>query len=128
ERLALPPESPLAVADAHLVDAADAALVRVQLEVGPVGRVASDDGDVVGRLGKLGRRALDQVCARGVPLERGASPTRPRLSVGPCGLEGPLADQRLELAERFLRGWLVHGRSLLALCARSYSQAQGSGH
>jgi hypothetical protein len=42
ERLALPPELPLAVADA-LVDAANAALVGVQLEVRPVGRVASDD-------------------------------------------------------------------------------------
>src|SRR6185436_5374676 len=54
ERLALAPELPLAVADAHLVDTADAALVRVQLEVRPVGRIASDDGDVVRCLGKLG--------------------------------------------------------------------------
>jgi hypothetical protein len=41
ERLALPPELPLAVADGHLVDAADAAFVGVQLEVRPVGRGAT---------------------------------------------------------------------------------------
>src|SRR6266550_2107777 len=55
EGLALPPELPLAVADAHLVDAADAALVGVELEVRSVSRIASDDGVVVGRLRKLGR-------------------------------------------------------------------------
>src|SRR2546428_468270 len=60
ERLALSPELPLPVADAHLVDAADAAHVGVQLEVRPVGRIASDDGEAVGRLGKLSRPTLDQ--------------------------------------------------------------------
>jgi hypothetical protein len=89
---------PLAVADAHLVDAADAALVGVQLEVRPVGRIASDEGDVVGRLGKLGRPTLEQMCPRVVPLEGDPSAARPRLSVGPFGLKGPFADQRLELA------------------------------
>ena len=97
ERLALPPELPLAVADAHPVDAADAARIGVQLEVRPVGRIASDDGDVVGRLGKIGRPTLEQMCPRGVPLEGDPSAARPRLSVGPFRLEGPLADQRLEL-------------------------------
>src|SRR5918993_3511793 len=36
ERCALTPELPLPVSDAHLVDAADAALVGIELEVGPV--------------------------------------------------------------------------------------------
>ena len=48
----------------HLVDAADATLAGVQLEVRPVGRIASDDGDVVGCLGKLDRRTLDQMDPR----------------------------------------------------------------
>ena len=47
---------------------------------------------------KLGRPTLDQMRPRGVPLEGDPSAARPRLSVGPFRLEGPLADQRLELA------------------------------
>src|SRR5215210_1842771 len=50
ERLALAPELPLPFSDAHLVDSADAALVGVELEVGPVGGVASNDRDGVGCL------------------------------------------------------------------------------
>src|SRR4051812_8112396 len=40
EGLALARERPLAVADGHLVDPADAAVVGVELEVGAAGRVA----------------------------------------------------------------------------------------
>src|SRR5919202_5446125 len=50
ERFALAPELPLLVSDAHLVDAADAAVVGVELEVGPVGGVASHNRDAVGYL------------------------------------------------------------------------------
>src|SRR5919202_6883520 len=53
ERFALAPEVPLPVSDAHLVDAADAALVGVELEVGPVRGVASHDRDAVGCLGHV---------------------------------------------------------------------------
>src|SRR5215217_1207628 len=63
ERLALAPELPLPFCDAHLVDPADAALVGVELEVGPVRGVASHDRDPVGRLGHVHRRALHQVCS-----------------------------------------------------------------
>src|SRR5688572_4663967 len=59
KRFALAPELPLPVSDAHLVDAADVALVGVELEVGPVRGVASHDRDGVGCLGHLHRRALD---------------------------------------------------------------------
>src|ERR687895_1092303 len=71
ERFALAPELPLPVSDAHLVDAADAALVGVELEVGPVRGVASHDRDAVRCLGHLHRRTLDQVCSRVVPFDRG---------------------------------------------------------
>jgi len=43
ERLAVAPELPLAVADAHLVHATNASIVGVELVVRPVGRVASND-------------------------------------------------------------------------------------
>src|SRR5436190_18887640 len=42
---ALAPEPPFAIADAHLVDAADAPVVGIELVVGPVRRVASHDRD-----------------------------------------------------------------------------------
>src|SRR5918993_2612933 len=71
ERFALAPELPPPVCDAHLVDAADAALVGVELEVGSVGCVASHDRDGVGCLGHLHRRALYQVCSRVMPFDRG---------------------------------------------------------
>src|SRR5215216_5123401 len=58
ERLALAPESPLPVFDAHLVDTADTALVGVELEVGTVRGVASHDRDAVGCLGHVHCRAL----------------------------------------------------------------------
>src|SRR5207247_7608099 len=48
ERRALAPELPLAVADAHLVDAADVPLVGVELVIGTVGGVAAVDRDAVG--------------------------------------------------------------------------------
>src|SRR5215210_6934856 len=51
ERFALAPEFPPPLSDAHLVDAADAALVGVKLEVGLVRGVASHDRDAVGCLG-----------------------------------------------------------------------------
>src|ERR671915_1350663 len=57
ERCALAPELPLPVSDAHLVDAAYAAVVGVELEVGPVRGVAAHDRDAVGGFGHLHRRA-----------------------------------------------------------------------
>src|SRR5215210_1484055 len=108
ERCALAPELPLPVSDAHLVDAADAALVRVELEVGPVGGVASHDRDGVGCLGHLHRRARHQVCSRVMPFDRGPCLARPRRPVWWLGLEGPFADKRLEPLQRLLCGWLVH--------------------
>src|SRR5262245_47875306 len=80
ERLALPPELPLAVVDTHLVDPADAALVGVQLEVPAIGRIASDDRDVVRRIGMLGRSTLDQVSPRVMPLESDLAAPRPSLT------------------------------------------------
>src|ERR1700678_1912817 len=38
---ACPPELPLAIADGHLIDPTHAALVRIKLEVGPIGCVAA---------------------------------------------------------------------------------------
>src|SRR5215203_6985518 len=108
KRFALAPELPLPVCDAHLVDAADAALVGVELEVGPVRSVASHDRDGVGCLGHLHRRALHQVCSRVMPFDRGPCLARPRRPDWWLGLEDPFADQRLEPLERLLCGWLVH--------------------
>src|SRR5215212_1013426 len=108
ERFALAPELPPPVSDAHLVDAADAALVGVKLEVGPIGCVASHDRDGVGCLGHLHRRALYQVCARVMPFDRRPCLARPRRPLRRLGLEGPSADEQLEPLERLLCGWLVH--------------------
>src|SRR5512132_2767886 len=57
----LTPKPPLSVSDAHLIDATDPPFVGVQLEVGSVGGIASDDGDVVGELRKFCHRALYQM-------------------------------------------------------------------
>src|SRR5215208_1732506 len=108
ERFALAPELPLPVSDAHLVDAADAAVVGVELEVGPVRGVASHDRDGVGCLGHVHRRTLHQVCSRVMPFDCGPCLARPRRPVWRLGLEGPFADQRLEPLQRLLCGWLVH--------------------
>src|SRR5829696_9779472 len=108
KRCALAPELPPPVSDAHLVDAADAALVGVELEVGPVRGVAAHDRDAVGCLGHLHRRAPHQVCSRVMPFDRGPSLARPRQPVWWLGLEGPFADERLEPLQRLLCGWLVH--------------------
>src|ERR671911_397635 len=108
ERFALAPELPLPVSDAHLVDAADAALVGVELEVGPVRGVTSHDRDAVGCLGHLHRRAHHQVCSGVMPFDGGPCLAGPRRPVWRLGLEGPFAYQRLEPLERLLCGWLVH--------------------
>src|SRR5918994_4440141 len=108
ERFTFAPELPLTVFDAHLVDAAYAALVGVELEVGPVRGVASHDRDAVGSLRHVHRRALHQVCSRVVPFDRRPCLARPRRPVRRLGLEGPFAYQRLEPLERLLCGWLVH--------------------
>src|SRR5918995_1231526 len=108
ERCALAPELPLPVSDAHLVDAADAALVGVELEVGPVRGVAPHDRDAVGCLGHLYRRARHQVRSRVMPLDRGPCLTWPRRPVWRLGLEGPFADERLEPLQRLLCSWLIH--------------------
>src|SRR5918997_5307884 len=100
ERFTLAPELPLPLCDAHLVDAADAPLVGVELEVGPVRGVASHYRDGVWRPGHLHRRALHEVRPRVVPLDRRLGLARPRWPVRRLGLEGPLADQRLEPLER----------------------------
>src|SRR5215212_9983282 len=70
ERFALAPELPPPVSDTHLVDTADAAIVGVKLEVGPIGCITSHDRDAVGCLGHLHRGALHQVCARVMPFNR----------------------------------------------------------
>src|ERR671917_1503405 len=77
ERLALAPELPPPVPDAHLVDPADAAFVGVELEVGPVRGVASHDRDGIGRPGRVHRRALHQMRARVVPFDRRPRPAGP---------------------------------------------------
>src|SRR5207302_2260950 len=92
EGLALAPEPPLAVADAHPVDAADASIIGVQLVVGPVCRVASHDRDYVGRLRHLHRRALNQVGAGVVPLDAAPRLARPRLAFWWDRLQPPLPD------------------------------------
>src|SRR3712207_6467548 len=106
ERYALATELPPPVPDAHLVDAADAALVGVELEVGPVRGVAAHDRDGIGRPGH--RRALHQVRPRVVPFDLRPGLARPRRPARRPGLEGPFADQRLEPPQRLLCGWLVH--------------------
>src|ERR671911_969610 len=108
KRFALAPELPPPLSDAHLVHAADAALVGVKLEVGPIGCVASHDRDAVRCLGHLHRRALYQVCARVMPFDRGPCLARPWRPIRRLGLQDPFADQRLEPLERLLCGWLVH--------------------
>src|SRR5919107_6222672 len=108
ERFALAPELPPPLSDAHLVDAADAALVGVELEVGPICCVASHDRDGVGCLGHLCRRALYQVCTRVMPFDRRPCLARPRRPLRRLGLEDPFADQRLEPLQRLPCGWLVH--------------------
>src|SRR5262249_37505451 len=102
ERLAVAPQLPHTVADAHLVNAADVPLVGVELEVAAVGGVASDHADAVRRLGQLDRRALDQqpVVAPVEPLEGDAGLARPGLPTGRDRLLLPLAHQDLELLER----------------------------
>src|SRR5215211_6734627 len=108
EGRALAPEPPLAVADAHLVDAADASIVGVELVVAPVRGVASHDRDSVGRLGHLHRRPLDQVRAGVMPLDRGPRLARPGFAARRDRLQRPLPDQRLQLLQRLLRGGLIH--------------------
>jgi hypothetical protein len=81
ERVAFAPELPLAVADAHLIDTADAAIVGVELEVGPVRRVAADDRDDVRRGEQVDRRARNHVRPGLVPLEAGPCFARPALAV-----------------------------------------------
>src|SRR5262249_21735478 len=110
ERLALAPEPPLATTDAHLVDPADAAIVGIELVVGPVGCIAADQPHATGCLRHLDRPALDQVGARVVPLERRPRLAGPRLAAGRRRLHTPLADQQLEPGERLLRGGLIHRR------------------
>src|SRR5687767_13156790 len=61
ERFAAAPELPLALSDAHFVDAAYASCVRVELIVGAVRSVTPHDGDRVWRFGHLDSRALDHV-------------------------------------------------------------------
>src|ERR671911_1370789 len=108
KRCALAPELPPPVSDAHLVDTADAALVGVELEVGPIGCVASHDRDAIRCLGHLHRRALYQVCARVMPFDGGPCLARPWRPVRRLGFEDPFADQRLEPFQCLLCGWLVH--------------------
>jgi hypothetical protein len=55
---------------------------------------------------------LDEMRHRRMPGEGHPPAAWPRLSVGPFRFEAPLADKRLEFAERMLCGWLSH-RSLL---------------
>src|ERR1700728_3057942 len=77
---ALPPELPLAIVDGHLIHPTHAALVGVELEVGPIGGIATHHGQAVGRLGDLDGRSLRQMCSGRVPCEGGASAARPGLS------------------------------------------------
>src|SRR5688572_331472 len=114
EGLALAPELPLALADAHLVDAADVPVVCVELVVGAVGGIAAVDTDAVGRLRHLHGRTLKQKLATLEPFEGGLGLSRPRLAAGRCRRLVPLADQHLDLLERLLRGRLVHGPLLPA--------------
>ena len=107
ERLTPPPEPPLTVADAHVVDATHSAIVRVELEVGPIAGIATHDGEAVRRLGELDRRSLNQMCSRGVPFERGSPAARPGLSTWWSGLQDPVADQGVQLLQRLLRRRLV---------------------
>src|SRR5215211_6460544 len=109
ERLALAPQFPLAVADAHLVDAADVPVVGVELVVAAVGRVAAVDTDAVGRLGRLHGGTLEQKLAALQPFEGALGLTRPRLAAGRRRRLAPLTDQHLEFLERLLRSRLIHG-------------------
>src|SRR5215208_6270712 len=109
ERLALAPQLPLAVADAHLVDAANVPVVAVELVVAAVGRVAAVDTDAVGRLGRLHGGTLEQKLAALQPFEGALGLTRPRLAAGRRRRLAPLTDQHLEFLERLLRSRLIHG-------------------
>src|SRR5829696_75402 len=95
ERLALAPELPLAVADAHLVDAADVPIVCVELVVAAVGGVTAVDTDAVGRLRYLHGRTLEQKLAALQPFKGALGFTRPRLAAGRRRLLAPLTDQHL---------------------------------
>src|SRR4029450_10552518 len=59
EGLAIAPKPPLAIADAHLVDAADVPVVGIELVVGAVGSIAAVDADAVGRLRHFHRPTLN---------------------------------------------------------------------
>src|SRR5262245_55664392 len=104
EGLAVAPELPLAVADAHLVDAADIPIVGVELVVGAVGRVAAHHADGIRRLRQLDHRALEQQppIAALEPLERRAGLARPRVAARGNRREGPLTDEHLQLLECLL--------------------------
>src|SRR4051794_30352543 len=111
EGFSLAPEPPLAVADRHLVDAADVPVVRVELVVAPIGGVGAHDADAVRRLGHLDLRALDQQPALRGPLEAGPRLARPGIAAGWDRLQVPVTDQGLERFEGGFSGWLIHRAS-----------------
>src|SRR5215210_9050906 len=109
ERLALAPQLPLAVADAHLVDAADVPVVGVELVVAAVAGAAAVDTDAIGRLRHLHGGTLEQKVAALQPFEGALGLTRPWLAADRCRRLAPLTDQHLERLERLLRSRLIHG-------------------
>src|SRR5215203_3595330 len=128
ERLALAPELPLAVADAHLVDAADVPVVGVELVVAAVGGVAAVDTDAVGRLRHLHGRTLEQKLAALQPFKGALGLTRPRLAAGWRRRLAPLTDQHLELLERLLRSRLIHDYPFPAHFLGLYRSGQSRHH
>src|ERR1700722_15105197 len=96
ERMALSLERPLVAVKTHLVDAADSAVVGVELHERLIGAVASDDRDGVRSVRRLDVRALDQERGSVVPLECGSSASRQRFTSGHRGLQRPFPHEYVE--------------------------------
>src|SRR4029450_7232568 len=116
EVLAVPPQPPHAVGDAHLVDPLDAARVEVVLAEAFAGPVGADDRDAVGGLGQLHGPPLDQERPTLQPLERDLSPTRPRRTTRGRRLDPPRADEGIQPLDCRARTWLLHQDSFRGRC------------
>src|SRR4051812_48313259 len=127
EGLALARERPLAVADGHLVDPADAAVVGVELEVGAAGRVATDHARTVRSLGHLDRETLDHELAAFHPLERRRRLARPGRPARRRRLQCPLSEEGLELLQCIL-GCGLNGRLNLLGGVSTMTPERAKGH
>src|SRR5947209_18805924 len=96
EVVLLAQQSPLAVEEAHLIHANDAARVEVMLAVVAATESVGHDAHAVGRVRTVDMRALHQVSAANRPVEFCPASRTGGLGTGKARLNRPRPDQRRE--------------------------------